>query len=91
MALLLRSRIGNVILAVVGAIYAVCALVMLCYFVAGTWQAASMTDRLLQAALVFSLICGIWFIDLATRNLGLRSTRDRAPVPATAAVRATAH
>lgn len=78
MAVLLRSRIGNVALAAIGLVYTVSALVILCWYVAGTWHAAGTIDRLLQAALLVSFACGVWFIDIATRNLGLRGRGDSA-------------
>ena len=72
MRLPVRSRSGNVVLAVVGSIYAVSALSILIWFVSEVWGAARMSDRVLQFALVAAAACGFWIVTHALRNLGLR-------------------
>lgn len=72
---LIRSRNGNLILAVVGAIYALSAVAVLAWFVADVWQAAAFADLLLQVALVGATVTGIWFVSNALRNLGERRHR----------------
>jgi hypothetical protein len=73
MRMLLRSRSGNLCLAVVGGIYAFSALAVLVYFVTEQWVvAASLADRILQFALVVAAACGVWFVVTALENLGRR-------------------
>lgn len=69
----LRSRNGNLVLAVVGAVYTVASLAVLVWFVADVWGAAGMTDRVLQLALIASGLCGYWFLRSALDNLGAKS------------------
>lgn len=64
-----QSRIGNVLLAVLGITYAIGATALLVWFVIDVWRAASFADRLLQAALIVAAICGAWFVDVALKNL----------------------
>lgn len=72
MRLPVRSRSGNIVLAVVGSIYAVSALSILAWFVLEAWSAATMSDRVLQLALTGAAACGIWLALSALKNLGLR-------------------
>ena len=71
-----RSRNGNLVLAAVGAVYTVASLAVLLWFIADVWGAASLTDRALQLALVACGLCGLWFLQSALENLGVRF-RDR--------------
>ena len=73
----IRSRSGNVVLAVLGVIYAVSALVVLIWFVVDSWAAAAILDRALQLCLAASAACGIWFIVTALQNLGVHGPWDR--------------
>ena len=68
---LVRSHTGNVVLAAVGAFYAVGALAVLVWFISDVWNAASTIDYLLQAALLGALACGLWFLYVALENLGV--------------------
>ena len=77
MRLPVRSRSGNIVLAVVGSIYAVSALSMLAWFVFEVWSAAKMSDRVLQLALAGAAACGIWLVFSALKNLGLRHQQQR--------------
>ncbi len=72
MRLPVRSRSGNIVLAVVGSIYAVSALSILGWFVLEVWSAARFSDRVLQFALVAAAVCGFWIAAHALANLGLR-------------------
>jgi hypothetical protein len=72
MRLPVRSRSGNVVLAVVGSLYAVSALSMLVWFVLEVWGAANTFDRVLQFALAAAAACGLWIALSALGNLGLR-------------------
>ena len=66
----IRSRSGNIALAVLGAIYAVTALIVLVFFVIDVWSAAAIVDRALQLCLVATVACGVWFVIIARENLG---------------------
>lgn len=73
MRVLVRSRNGNFILAFVGAVYALSALAVLAWLVVDVWQAAALTDFLLQVALAASAVCGFWFVSIALNNLRQRA------------------
>jgi len=59
-------------LAILGSIYAVSAIVLLAWFVIDVWNAESMSDRLLQFALLLSAFYGIWLFIQALRNISVR-------------------
>jgi len=67
----IRSRSGNVALAVVGAIYLVCAIATLFFYVVSSWGATGLLDRLLQLTLAGAAIAGAFFLATGTGNLGL--------------------
>lgn len=70
-----RSRTGNLVLAVVGAVYTVASLAVLVWFIVDVWQAAGIVDRVLQLALVAAGLCGIWFLRTGLANLGVQVGR----------------
>ena len=72
MRLPVRSRSGNIVLAVVGSLYTVSAFSMLVWFVFEVWSAANTSDRVLQFALAAAAACGLWIALRALENLGLR-------------------
>ena len=67
----IRSRGGNVVLAVVGAVYAVSALVALAMVLRNAFAARALLDAFLQVVLATVAGCGIWFILVALDNLGV--------------------
>ena len=69
---LLRSRRGNLVIAILGAVYAVSGLSVLIAFVIDAWRAAGLVDLLFQIALLGCAGCGIWFVMMAFENLGIR-------------------
>jgi hypothetical protein len=73
--LLMRSRTGNILLAVLGVVYAVGATIVLARFVMDVWNAASLVDIALQVCLLASAACGVWFVVCALENLGLHVDR----------------
>ena len=77
MRVLVRSRNGNVVLAAVGALYALAAAGVLVWFVIDVWQAATLTDVMLQVALLASAACGVWFMSNALENLRNDQRSDR--------------
>jgi hypothetical protein len=70
-----RSRSGNVVLGVIGAVYTLLAVSVLWRYIAEVGDAAGTLDRIFQAALIGSAICGIWFVRNALANLGIRPRR----------------
>ena len=72
MRVLVRSRNGNFILAVVGAIYALSAIAVLGWFIVDVWTSMATSDLMLQLALAASAACGVWFFTQARQNLRLR-------------------
>ena len=75
MRLPVHSRSGNIVLAVIGSVYAVSALSILIRFVLEAWGAARMSDLVLQFALAAAAVCGFWIAAHALANLGLRHQR----------------
>jgi hypothetical protein len=68
----IRSRSGNMALALAGMVYFLGALVTLSFFVVTSWFGASMVDRVLQLALVGSAFAGAFFLHVGAQNLGVR-------------------
>jgi len=66
----IRSRLGNLILGIVGAAYVAAALSILIYYLAMAWDGASLLDRVLQFALLVALAASAWFVASAIANLG---------------------
>jgi hypothetical protein len=66
------------VLAAIGGLYAISALVIFARFVAEVWSNAATLDRLLQFALLASGAWGIWLLMTALENLGVRSHRPKA-------------
>lgn len=75
-----RSRRGNAILGVLGALYLVSAIVLFVYDLMQTWGAASLIDRTAQIALAGCALAGLFFLLNAARNLGVRLPRHEAPL-----------
>ena len=75
MRVLVRSRSGNFILAIVGAIYALSAIAVFGWFAVDVWRSGAMVDLLLQIALLAAAACGVWFLSIARQNLRLRGQR----------------
>jgi hypothetical protein len=75
MRLLVRSRRWNWVLAILGSVYAVSAIILLVWYVIDVWGAVAMTDRVMQIALLGSAIYGIWILVNALANLGVRSQK----------------
>jgi hypothetical protein len=79
MRLHVRSRRWNLILAILGSIYAVSALVLLVWFAREVWGAEGPVDRLFEIALLISAACGVWFALSAMANLGFRNQKPWHP------------
>jgi membrane protein DedA with SNARE-associated domain len=67
-----RSRRGNLVLAVIGGLYAVAALTVLGWFMIEVWSAADTFDHVLQFVLLGAGACGLWLLVNALENLGRR-------------------
>lgn len=78
MRILVRSRIGNGVLGILGVIYVCAAIALLAYELVQTWGATSLTDDAVIVVLVASAGAGALFIVTAVQNLGLRPTRREA-------------
>lgn len=77
MQVLVRSRSGNFILAVFGAIYALSAIAVLGWFAFDVWMSGATVDLVMQIALVAAAACGIWFLSIARQNLRMRNEHHR--------------
>jgi hypothetical protein len=71
----IRSRLGNLILAFVGAAYVLAALSVLVYYLATSWDGSSLSDRALQLLLMGCIAASCWFILIASGNLRTRRLR----------------
>jgi hypothetical protein len=77
----IRSRSGNVLLGIVGAIYLISAIATLSLYVITSWGAAALLDHFLQLMLAGSAVTGAAFLIIAADNLGMafRSRGRTAP------------
>lgn len=73
-----RSRRWNLVLCVVGAVYAVVAAGVLLRLAIEVWNTSAIIDMLMQIALVAAAACGVWFVLIALENLGYRRTPHKA-------------
>jgi hypothetical protein len=69
----IRSRNGNVFLAIVGAIYVLAALVPLVSLLREAWQSQALVDTALLFFLTAAAAGGVWFIAVGLNNLGVSS------------------
>ena len=67
----IRSRSGNVALAVIGAIYLILAMATLLLYLVTSWGASALTDRVLQLTLAGSALAGAFFLTTGAGNLGV--------------------
>ncbi len=67
----IRSRSGNVALGVIGAVYFICGIGTLLFYLVTSWGAAAMVDHLLQLTLAGSALAGAFFLATAAGNLGV--------------------
>lgn len=71
----IKSRRGNIVIGVLGLIYAIAALILLVVHIVQTLGAASLTDRAIQILLVAAIAVSLWFIAIAARALGISLRR----------------
>ncbi len=67
----IHSRSGNVALAVIGAMYALGAVVAFVAFARDVWNAAALMDRALGIGLIGAAVAGLWFLVTGLENLGV--------------------
>jgi hypothetical protein len=75
MRLQVRSRRWNWVLAILGSMYAVSAILLLVWYVIDVWEAEALSDRVMQIALLGSAIYGLWILFNALANLGVRGQK----------------
>ncbi len=65
----IRSRVGNICLATLGALFTIASTALLVYYVVSTWGAASLIDRALQLLLLIGAAVGVIFVGIGRNNL----------------------
>lgn len=78
MRVIIRSRLGNRVLAFLGVVYFVSAFATLVYYVVTNWGANHLPDLVLQAALLSAAIAGVFFVLIAIDNLKPARRRSQA-------------
>ena len=81
MRVMIRSRIGNGVLAVLGVIYVLSATATLIYYVVSNWNANGLVDYVLQFALVCAALGGVLFFMIGYGNLKSPTTAARSKAP----------
>ena len=66
-----HSRSGSLVLAVLGALYALGAVAAFVAFTLDVWNAAGMTDRALLIGLAAAAVGGVWLLATGLENLGV--------------------
>ena len=69
MQVIIRSRLGNRVLAFLGVVYIVSAFATLVYYLVTNWGANHLTDLVLQGALLGVAMAGVFFVLIAIDNL----------------------
>jgi len=73
---MIRSRIGNAVLAVLGVVYFLTATATLIYYIVSNWGANGMIDYVLQFALVCAAVGGVLFFMIGAGNLRAAKPAD---------------
>ena len=81
----IASRRGNVVIGVLGVLFAVSAAIELAVLVAQTAGATGLTDRAIQILLAGVIVVSIWFTRIAARALGWHLPVHHSGHPASAA------
>lgn len=68
---ILRSRSGNVVLAVLGALYTVAAMAALIALAGEVWNVLRLSDLALHAMLIAAAAFGVWLLLTGLENLGV--------------------
>ena len=78
MRVIIRSRVGNGILAFLGIVYFVSATATLVYYIVSNWGANGLTDYVLQFALLCAAVGGVLFFAIGYGNLKSKATTTAA-------------
>ncbi len=65
----IRSRIGNMSLALLGVTFTIASSVLLVYYIISNWGANSLVDRALQLMLLVGAVIGVLFVNIGRANL----------------------
>ena len=68
----IRSRIGNVLIEILGGLFAVASTALLVYYVVTLWEASSLLDHALQLVLLIGAGAGVVFVLIGRDNLRQR-------------------
>ena len=71
MRIQVKSRSGNAVIGVFGAVDLAAAAVLLAYEIVQTWGAFSLTEYAVGVVLASCVLTGMFFVSEAARNLGL--------------------
>ena len=77
----IHSHRGNIVLGVIGLLYAIAATALLAVYVFQTSGAAGLIDRALQLVLLGTVLTGCWFVRIAAKNLRADATGRPAAQP----------
>ena len=81
MRVVIRSRVGSVVLAVLGVLYSLSATAVLLYYIVSNWGANGLTDYVLQFALLCAAIGGVLFFMIGFVNLRPPKSAGRSSAP----------
>ena len=71
----LHSRLGSIVLGLVGSVYTIAALWLLVRTVPETWGFAGLRDYVLFLALCGAAIAGVWFVSVSMTSLDIHVRR----------------
>lgn len=66
---IIRSRIGNLSLEVLGVTFTLASTALLIYYIISNWGANSLVDRGLQLMLLVGAVAGVVFVNIGRANL----------------------
>jgi uncharacterized membrane protein len=78
-AVKVRSRIGNIVMAVIGVLYAVAAPAVMVWYLVDTWRAIGRADMLISGSLLAASFVGVVLLQSGVRNLMRRNADTRVP------------
>jgi hypothetical protein len=78
----IRSRSGNIALAVLGVTYVVSAIALAARFLQEVWQALSLVEMGVGTLLLVAAVCGAWLTNVALKAARPRGLRAHRTAPA---------
>lgn len=69
---IVRSRVGNFALGVLGVLYFFASSATLAYYIISNWGANGLFDFVLQGALFVGVVVSVFFVGIAVQNLEVR-------------------